>query len=304
MIDLDIGEEELAMLSEAEYFIVADRLDMKREEGSSERAQQGQQTQQQAQQGRQQAQQQQTQQQESEQTQAAGQQQSASADQQQGGTVDVVSLEDWDYAALYQGGWSADNMIGGSVYGQDGKEIGQVENLLLNQKGEIVALVAEIGGFLDIGDTHVAVPWDEVKVRDYDDVVVPVTAENIEQYSGIKEEYFTKVDTGEVKTVEDDVVAGPTIWKASELLDDNVILQGGEAYGYVSDLIFQNDELRSVVVNSANRNIGYGYYAYPWAGSETGLWDPGLGYYTVPYDAAAVNDLDTFDYSALDPDLF
>lgn len=43
-------------------------------------------------------------------------------------------------------------------------------------------MVAEVGGFWDIGDTHVAVPWAQVDVQSYDRIVVPVTEETVDDY--------------------------------------------------------------------------------------------------------------------------
>jgi hypothetical protein len=81
------------------------------------------------------------------------------------------------------------------------------------------------------------------------------------------------------------------IWKASSLLDDYVLLENNEAYGYVDDLIFNsNAVLQSVVVTASNPDYDYGYYAYPWYGyGYPGYaWDPGLDYYSLPYTADEV----------------
>lgn len=199
---------------------------------------------------------------------------------------DVVALGDWDYTQLGNK-WSAEEIIDTEVFGVGGDEIGSVENLLINSKGKVVAVIAEVGGFLDIGDTHVAVPWKEVVIKNQG-ITLPITEDNVEDYSLFKEQFFSRHDVGEITTVEEDLDTGPDIWKATSLLNDYAVLEGNVGYGYVDDLIFnENAELESVVISAATPDYGYGYYAYPWYGYGYGAyaWDPDLDHYVLPYSA-------------------
>jgi sporulation protein YlmC with PRC-barrel domain len=56
------------------------------------------------------------------------------------------------------------DMIGKDVYGPNGNQIGEINNLLVDPKGRIRAVVVEFGGFLGIGENKVAVPWDKLTV--------------------------------------------------------------------------------------------------------------------------------------------
>lgn len=182
--------------------------------------------------------------------------------------------------------WSAEEIMDTEVFDAEGEEIGSVENLLINKKGRVVAVVAQVGGLWDIGDIHVAVPWDEVQMEDKN-IILPITEDNVGDYSLFTEEYFTRHDVGEITTVDDDLTTGPNIWKATSLLDDYAVLENNVGYGYVDDLIFNdNGQLDSVLVNVANPDYGYGYYTYPWYGYGYGsyAWHPGLDYYVLPYD--------------------
>jgi len=49
------------------------------------------------------------------------------------------------------------------VYGPDGKEIGEIEEVLEDSNGQIRAVVVEFGGFLGFGDTEVIVPLDQLQ---------------------------------------------------------------------------------------------------------------------------------------------
>ena len=47
--------------------------------------------------------------------------------------------------------------------------IGEVEDIVLNRNGEMIGIVAEVGGFLDIGDKHVFIETDGMKLVPVDD---------------------------------------------------------------------------------------------------------------------------------------
>ncbi|MBN1240980.1 MAG: PRC-barrel domain-containing protein, partial [Gammaproteobacteria bacterium] len=288
MQGLGLTDEARSLAQREQIFIVADGVNI------TSRQQQDRQNQQ-ARQG-----------QESQQTPQSRQNQPNQAQQRQqdrGGQAgaEIVSLENWDYETLYRTGWSAEELMNADVIGENGEDIGSVENLIIDEQGQIAALIAQVGGFIDIGDTHIAVPWNEVDVRNADEVQIPVREDNIDNYTGINDDYFTQVDVGDLQRVDDDVVSSTGFWKASELLDDDVVLQDGDRYGYVTDLIFnEQGNLESVVINSANPSFGYGYYAYPWYGPGFGAWDPGLGYYTLPYGATEIGEMTAFDYDILD----
>lgn len=42
------------------------------------------------------------------------------------------------------------------------EDVGDIDDLVLDTSGQLVAIVAEIGGFLDIGDRHVLLPVTDV----------------------------------------------------------------------------------------------------------------------------------------------
>ncbi|MEX2615244.1 MAG: PRC-barrel domain-containing protein [Alphaproteobacteria bacterium] len=215
-------------------------------------------------------------------------------------TVDIIALRDWDYQALYDNGWSARRLMDTSVYGPEGDEIGEVENIIIDENGHALAIIAEVGGFWDIGDTHVAVPWDEVGRENADRVTIPVREETVEDYSI----FHVVGNVGATKRVAEDVTAGPRKWKATELLDDYVVLANDENYGYVSDLIFDNDgAVRSVIVAPASGHgyvgpFAYPFYRYPHA------WSPGHEYYRLPYSREEVSRAELFDYNKMNDNGF
>lgn len=202
--------------------------------------------------------------------------------------ADVVDLSAWDAKELHDG-WRASRMTDTPVYGKDGEDIGEVANIFVGADDRIQSIVVEAGGFLDIGDTHFRVPWDQVDLTpDAEGVQVPVNEDNVEDFDLFSEE--------------PDV--GPRTWRVTEVIGDYVRMADGSNYGIVHDLVFSNEgHLESVVVNPA---VGYGvggYYAYPWYGYDYGF-DPGADVYEVPYARDDIAELEPFDYDMIDADVF
>ena len=65
----------------------------------------------------------------------------------------------------------ATKLVGVGVIGQETKAIGKVDDLLLDRSGRGVAVVIATGGFLGLGEKHVAVPFDAVLWNTADDAL-------------------------------------------------------------------------------------------------------------------------------------
>ncbi|MGH7389964.1 MAG: PRC-barrel domain-containing protein [Candidatus Rokuibacteriota bacterium] len=74
-------------------------------------------------------------------------------------------------------------LIGARIKGADGKDVGEIDQLMVNQKdGKISHVVIGKGGVAGIGETKVVVPWSDLQVRwDRDTPVVSVDAAALEQ---------------------------------------------------------------------------------------------------------------------------
>ncbi|MEX2479992.1 MAG: PRC-barrel domain-containing protein [Gammaproteobacteria bacterium] len=190
----------------------------------------------------------------------------------------VIPLEEWDYLGEWDTGWSVEEFMDeAQVYGVDGEEIGTIENVLIGEDNRIVAAVVEVGGFIDIGDTHVAVPWDDIQFSVHA-VTVPVEEDNIGEYS-----LFESDQSG----------ARQDVWKATDVLDDYARVEG-KGYGYVDDLIFNNDGVLTAVIINSDVVFGGGPRAFPWNG------DPAAPTYELPYDEAEVIEQAPFDREQLE----
>ena len=95
-------------------------------------------------------------------------------------------------SAANDAGWPA----GGAVEDIDSRysEIGDVEDILIGENGEIVGIVAEVGGFLDMGDKHVMLRMDELRiVRSGDEsyFVTNMSEEQLEEREGLDEGWWS-----------------------------------------------------------------------------------------------------------------
>ena len=224
----------------------------------------------------------------------ANQSQNASVQNKQG---NIRPIGQWNYQKLYQnGGMRADRLLEADVLGANGDEIGSVENAILNQDNRIVALIAQVGGMWDIGDTHVAIPWQEIELTDTG-VQVPIREDNVDDYGLFDEAYVTRQDLSHANQVEDDVMTGPRTWKITDLLNDYASIDDGEGYGYVTNALFSREGiLQALVIDPSEERYGQGPYAYPFYGYEQD-WNPGSSSYQISYSSEEVKQLPAFDYA-------
>ena len=59
--------------------------------------------------------------------------------------------------------WRAPKLIGVGVYGSDGKEIGRIDDLMMDHNGAAQTAVIGVGGFLGIGKKDVGVPFSALQ---------------------------------------------------------------------------------------------------------------------------------------------
>lgn len=238
---------------------------------------------------------------------------SATAQQEQGQTGimdeqlrEKIELTDWNYQDLYESGWRAEELIGSTVIGADGSEIGEVSNITVGANDTAEAIIIEAGGFLDIGNTYLRVPWDEVQWSpDADQVEVPVQAENVDSFSLFEEQYTaaTPATTAELPATQG--------WRVTQLIGDYVSLADRPGYGIIDDIIFSPEgKVQAVLVEPDVAYEEEGPYALPYypegsmfegveeePGMSVGMASAQAGeqWYGVPYSYQEVQELEAFD---------
>jgi hypothetical protein len=179
---------------------------------------------------------------------------------------------------------------------QDEDDIGSVENMLISDKNQIEALIVQIGGVWDIGDTHVAVPWNEVDVSN-GNIQVPLNADNYDDFDLFagENEYISKSALQQTAQVDDEVDTGSKIWRLSDLVDDYATMGSGAGYGVVENVLFNdNGQIQAVIVSGSSRDYADGTYAYPFYGYDYG-WTPAHDSYNLPYTSDDISDMSEFD---------
>jgi len=72
--------------------------------------------------------------------------------------------------------------------------IGEIEDIVLTRNGEVTGIVAEVGGFLDVGDKHIMINVDEMKLVPVDDqtygYVTQLSEEQLEDREGVDEGFW------------------------------------------------------------------------------------------------------------------
>lgn len=82
-------------------------------------------------------------------------------------------------------GWELDSNM--TEIDEDWNEIGEIEDIVLDMNGQVKGIVAEVGGFLDIGDKHVMIPMENVTLTRLDnDTYVAVTGYNEEELEAME----------------------------------------------------------------------------------------------------------------------
>ena len=75
----------------------------------------------------------------------------------------------------------ADDLVGSNVMNASQEKVGSVDDLILDNSGKVIGVVISVGGFLGIGEKHVAVGWDKLQSRSSEGFVVNWTKDELKQ---------------------------------------------------------------------------------------------------------------------------
>lgn len=78
-------------------------------------------------------------------------------------TDDGAQVESRGYlGSVPANGLQASELIGTKVHTSGDEEVGPVSDLIIDQNGQVVAVIVGVGGFLGMGEKDVAIGWDDV----------------------------------------------------------------------------------------------------------------------------------------------
>lgn len=63
----------------------------------------------------------------------------------------------------HKGQWRSSKLIGLNIYNANNENLGEINELLVDQSGKIQAAVIGVGGFLGMGERNVAIPFDRLQ---------------------------------------------------------------------------------------------------------------------------------------------
>jgi sporulation protein YlmC with PRC-barrel domain len=185
----------------------------------------------------------------------------------------------------YVSGWRATHMIDTPVRGVEGEVVGEVWDLLIGPGGALQGVIVQAGGFLGLGETSFAATWRQVEIGpNLAYVTVPVTAARINDFS-LFGDNFAGADISRNRT-----------WRTTELIGDYVVLEDGQNYGLVSDLVFDEEgRLASLIVTPDAAGDFEGPYSVPF---DAASFDPGLNFYEAPYSREELAEVGVFEQAA------
>ena len=123
--------------------------------------------------------------------------------------------------------WTAQALIGRTVENAQGENLGEINNVIINEKGDVVAAIIGVGGFLGIGEKNVGVPFDALEFRAVDPAEARQAKTKDEKAQEKKESMAARFDSEHadihivLNTTKEDLEAAPTFaWLDEQRSDD------------------------------------------------------------------------------------
>jgi sporulation protein YlmC with PRC-barrel domain len=193
-------------------------------------------------------------------------------------------LRPLDLDALYSNRFSAVQLLGTRVRGDDAQPLGSVIDVLAGDDGAIHTLLVETDPPSPSGERYIGVPWPDVKLGpQLSWLEVPSAQVRDGSYA-----LFSRRPARRPSGVSRE-------WRARELIGEFADLADVPRYGLVTDVLFDRQGVaRAVVVwrgKGSWGDAGTYAYPYPWLGGATS------GAYALPFANSDTLSLQRFDYA-------
>ena len=177
------------------------------------------------------------------------------------------SQQSQSQAQMQQGEMRATELIGKKVTDAQGKELGEISELVLDlQGGKVHAAVLEFGGILGMGEKSYAFPMSQLKQgQDRNQLTMDVDKQKLENAEGFAKGEWPEMDAEYWGRVGGQASAGGTqpqgqaqgqkqsmvLVRASELEGKNVQDKSGEEVGEIRDVTVDLDsgQLQNIVID-------------------------------------------------------
>jgi sporulation protein YlmC with PRC-barrel domain len=157
-------------------------------------------------------------------------------------------------SAQASGAMSAKRLIGTDVVDAQGKDMGEIKEVVLDlRSGRVHAAVLEFGGFMGIGDKQYAFPVSQLKpAKEANKLTLNVAKEKLEQAKGFEKDKWPAMSDEYWGRMGGKAAAGGTgaqggkmnLHRASELIGREVQNQQGEQVGEIRDIVLSADRAR------------------------------------------------------------
>ena len=88
---------------------------------------------------------------------------------------------------------NASDILGKTIVSPDGEELGQVEDFVIGEDGQIDYVILSSGGFLGIGDKEYMVRWDSIRPGENENsLVAEIDKSQLDEYTRQKQEHMSK----------------------------------------------------------------------------------------------------------------
>ena len=166
-----------------------------------------------------------------------------------------------------------EELIGKDVVDEQGKDVGDIDSVLIDKDGQVKYVIVGVGGFLGIGEQNVALRWDLLRLtEDGKEVIAPVTKELLSQLPPHR--YPDAANSGKVYSLDEDLALNPylatdgktdaTIAAAADsidtktLIDKEIINANGDKVGKVESVIIDKGGEVQYVVAGVGGFLGIG----------------------------------------------
>lgn len=169
----------------------------------------------------------------------------------------------------------ADDLLDKNIQNAQGESIGDIDSVIIDEKGEVAAVIVAVGGFLGMGEHNVAIDWNDLEIReDGGTIQSSMTREQLEalpayDYERTEQRGTAFIDRGyrdpqAARQHTEDRMAAQTAGRAgqagraenwteadryqiSNLIGANVVNENGEQIGEVEDVIVMDGQTHLVL---------------------------------------------------------
>ncbi len=91
---------------------------------------------------------------------------------------------------------NASDILGKTIVSPDGEELGQVEDFVIGEDGQVDYVILSSGGFLGIGDKEYMVRWDSIRPGENENsLVADIDKSQLDKYTKQKQEHISRAET-------------------------------------------------------------------------------------------------------------